>query len=428
MSIPLDRLYDYIESLCSDDIIIYRWFPHGSKNLSDLSQTKYVNIDQVLSLPIMVAHDQEPLDYDYFETQGYQKLMHPNWYKYDSYVNFIKNVSAVRCKIHIWNVHEKFLLCHSEKNSSELEKFNADFIGVYYWSHALIARDWFRFAEHDSSLHGNPTNYTQDFLIYNRAWAGSREYRLKFAELLVNNNLINCSHVKFSPTDNGLHYSQHNFKNSKFKIDNFSLETLIPENTFSPCASADYVANDYNSAGIEVVLETIFDDQRMHLTEKILRPIACGKPFILASSPGALQYLRDYGFKTFDGLIDESYDTVADPVERLECIVREMTRISQLSVTEKSALFSKLNAIAEYNKTLFFSAQWHQTIVDEFVSNFNCAIDQVAQYRNSKKWANAKYIIEQDEDLSKHALKVCSEQSINMLNSVYSQFNSDVSQ
>jgi hypothetical protein len=44
-------------------------------------------------------------------------------------------------------------LSHSEKNSQELELYEQnDFIGVYYWSHALIARDWFRYAKLDPLL------------------------------------------------------------------------------------------------------------------------------------------------------------------------------------------------------------------------------------------------------------------------------------
>ena len=32
MTVPLDRLYNYLESLSDHDIIIYRFYPHGSKN------------------------------------------------------------------------------------------------------------------------------------------------------------------------------------------------------------------------------------------------------------------------------------------------------------------------------------------------------------------------------------------------------------
>ena len=50
MSIPLDRLYHYIESIAKeirgDDVLIYRFFPHGSKNINDLNCTKNHTVDQ----------------------------------------------------------------------------------------------------------------------------------------------------------------------------------------------------------------------------------------------------------------------------------------------------------------------------------------------------------------------------------------------
>ena len=41
MNIPLDRLYHYIANIAqeiySDRIVIYRFWPHGSKNINDLN-------------------------------------------------------------------------------------------------------------------------------------------------------------------------------------------------------------------------------------------------------------------------------------------------------------------------------------------------------------------------------------------------------
>jgi hypothetical protein len=122
-------------------------------------------------------------------------------------------------------------------------------------------------------------------------------------------------------------------------------------------------------------LETLFDDARHHLTEKALRPIACGRPFILAATAGSLQYLKQYGFKTFDGLIDETYDRIQDPRKRLEAIVQEIKRISILDHDQKKLLWSKLYAIAEHNRRLFFSDAWRDLIVHEFKNNLDSAIN-----------------------------------------------------
>lgn len=121
---------------------------------------------------------------------------------------------------------------------------------------------------------------------------------------------------------------------------------------------------------IEVVLETLFDDTRQHLTEKTLRPIACGHPFILAATPNSLQYLRSYGFETFDGLIDETYDTISDPIQRLHAIVSSMKQL----LTADANVHAQLKSIAARNKKRFFSAEFQQHVIDEFKSNFDQAL------------------------------------------------------
>lgn len=396
MSIPLDRLYRHLEGVCGDDILIYRWFPHGSKKIEDLvgikeyfkeNTTETAELNLTLS---MVCNDQEPLNFDQYSLSERQAVyqaqcMKHKWGATQHFQNLIQEMPVLRAKlINPFTVYDKIILCHSEKNSIELSKFeDAGFIGAYYWSHAIIARDWFRYAEHDRKLKST-NNFKYDFLIYNRAWAGTREYRLKFCEMLVNTELVHHCKTSFAPFDTDVKYTNHVFQNKNFELTNLNLEDYFVENTTTSCYSADYDANDYTECGLEVVLETLFDDQRNHLTEKALRPIACNKPFILASTPHSLQYLRSYGFKTFDSLIDETYDTIIDPTQRLKAIVQELKRISCLSNNDKQELWQKLNEITEYNQQLFFSTQWHDKILDELKTNLNQAIVQANNHKTGK--------------------------------------------
>jgi ABC-type transporter MlaC component len=113
------------------------------------------------------------------------------------------------------------------------------------------------------------------------------------------------------------------------------------------------------------------------------------------ATAGSLQYLRDYGFKTFDGLIDETYDTIADPAERLQAVVNEMSRIAELDQTRKLMLWDQLYKIAEFNQQLFFSKHWQQSICEEFTSNLSRSLGILEQYTNGfvntqldKLWTN----------------------------------------
>jgi hypothetical protein len=78
---------------------------------------------------------------------------------------------------------------------------------VYYWSHGVIARDWFRYAQYVSQ----EKKINTTFLIYNRAWSGTREYRLRFAELLIHLNLQEHCKTSVNPVEPelGLHYNLH---------------------------------------------------------------------------------------------------------------------------------------------------------------------------------------------------------------------------
>lgn len=388
MCVPLDRLYNYLDGLCNHDILIYRFLPHGSKNLEDL---KPLNNNQdwfaLMTKPLLICHDQEPLQYDLHQPKDFDNLAHlsarsPILKDYYADMHFRNRVAIPH------NCFDKTLLTHSELNSSQVDKFEQhNFIGVYWWSHAAIARDWYRYAEHDPIL--RTKNACVDFLIYNRAWAGTREYRLKFTELLVDKNLVSSCNVRFNPVDQ-VHYTQHQWDNPALAVTRCNLEDFVEYNDLPASASADYDAVDYSSCGIEVVLETLFDDTRQHLTEKTLRPIATGCPFILAATPGSLEYLKNYGFKTFSDYIDESYDKIQDPVKRLKAITDEMRRISMLDPADKKQLWANLNAIADYNKKLFFSEPWYKSIFQEFVNNLNHSLNRLWESRQGTLWRTIK--------------------------------------
>jgi len=386
MSVPLDRLYNFLydDITNRDDIVIYQFLPHGSRKLEDLIDTTSKISDRswlkAMTTPCMILHDQEPLMYHLYTKKDFKEYLEQNRHKLypKALIEVVAELHLRACVHATTNAYDQTLLCHSEQNSQDLALYqHHGFIGVYYWSHALIARDWYRYAKVDPKLTVNFECITHDFLIYNRAWSGTREYRLTLAEMLVDNNLVDFCRTTFSAVDNQLQYTQHTFVNPDLAISRDDLHEVYPPNTHDASASADYSNEDYATTGVEVVLETLFDDNRHHLTEKTLRPIACGRPFILVATPGSLQYLKQYGFKTFDGIIDETYDSILDPRERLKAIVQEIKRISCLDNGQKRLVWSKLYAISEHNKRLFFSDEWHDRIVKEFQDNFESAINQL---------------------------------------------------
>jgi len=390
MTVPLDRLYNFLDDLIDDNLIIYRWSPHGSKKLADLTKLKFKTLSELFTQPRMVCHDQEPLNYFLYSTDeilnalveerlsiypGWTETQFRNFYlNTQYYLNYLQELMGIA------SVYDHYLLLHSEKNSVRIDdykKYGA--IPVYYFCHALISRDWFRYAEIDPAL--STKKIIKDFLIYNRAWAGSREYRIKFSELVVENNLHQVCHMNFSNMDHGISYTAHKFTNHNFKPARTDLENYFFKNTANSNYSADYDNKDYCSCGIEVVLETLFDDQRHHLTEKIFRPIACGQPFILAATPYSLDYLKSYGFKTFNNFIDESYDAVIDPLARLNKIVSLMKDIANLGDREKSQLYTNLNSVTMFNKQWVFSDDFSNVIINEYKTNMQKGLNKLKKVK-----------------------------------------------
>ena len=79
----------------------------------------------------------------------------------------------------------------------------------------------------------------------------------------------------------------------------------------------------------------------MHMiTEKTLKSLLLGRPFMINGGQGTLKLLKRWGFKTYDNVFDESYDNLPDFIDRQEIIVsnvmRYRNRYSRLLETIKS--------------------------------------------------------------------------------------------
>ena len=394
MNIPLYNLYHWVQGLAQHPMILYVFRPHGSKDIFDLTQFEN-NPDITYKLPmapVVICHDQEPLNFhdhkfNFDLGQLEQLLLHRGrnedqlslemeFYSHLSlFPNFKPNWLSAAIGYNDW-----VILLHSEQNSLDVEQFSpAGFVPVYYWCHAMIARDWYRFAQHDLRLTQKKIQKT--FLVYCRDWMPRREYRLKFLDLLVDADLVDdCSISTQHVNNQGVHLKDYVVKDPRFAIDTKRLE-VIPNNNVGPSVSADYDVTDINATAISVVLETVVDD-KIHLTEKVLRPIACGHPFVLVAGPGSLAYLRSYGFRTFDSVFDESYDQQTDTVKRLEMVVQLMKKIQHLTDSD----WKEINAIAAYNKQHFFSDSFVNQVTVELQTNLNHAVEFCLENRGDTWW------------------------------------------
>jgi hypothetical protein len=71
-----------------------------------------------------------------------------------------------------------------------------------------------------------------------------------------------------------------------------------------------------------LVTESRFYSNFPNFSEKTLRAIHCGRPFLLLAPPGTLKLLQQLGIKTFSDFWDESYDDIQDHTQRFDRVMQ----------------------------------------------------------------------------------------------------------
>jgi hypothetical protein len=128
----------------------------------------------------------------------------------------------------------------------------------------------------------------------------------------------------------------------KSKLDNWVGQTPHQHNWFDGYPSMDLYSNVY----IELVPETLYKDG-FFITEKTVKPIATKTPFLMISNCKYLQFLKQQGFKTFDSLIDESYDSFYRIEDRVKSAVASLNDIVINGVED---FYCQSKSILEYNQ------------------------------------------------------------------------------
>ena len=68
------------------------------------------------------------------------------------------------------------------------------------------------------------------------------------------------------------------------------------------------------------------------------------------STPHTLRKLQEFGFKTFDGFIDESYDKELDDLKRTQMIFDELDKFRNKSDKELKDWWKEILPVLEHNQ------------------------------------------------------------------------------
>jgi hypothetical protein len=347
--LSVDNFYEFFKSYYGwekTNIIPWILLPYGSKKLEDavpFLPTHCYDLSQPNNA--LILHDQESFFHDDSLHIYRDYLMHNRnhcaW----------QQMTDQELFLHKWRSCSWPIFCHSEKNSSDIKWVeNIGCIPCYYFWHGLIARDWFRHWKHHADL--DPAkNWQKRFLLYLRDFSGTRSYRVQ-----VKNQLAPF----------------------RDQIDSNWEEIHKVNSDFS----AKISVQDAQNTAIHLVAETIFSHSKIHVTEKIFKPIVMRQPFIVFAGPGTLDYMRNYGFQTFDSIWDESYDLEQDPEIRMDKILNLIIKLYHKPVDEFQSILDKCKKIVDHNVKHFFGEEFETQMLNELHCNVSAAINE--QQRRSK--------------------------------------------
>ena len=81
---------------------------------------------------------------------------------------------------------------------------------------------------------------------------------------------------------------------------------------------------------ISLVIETYFTDNRaIALSEKTFRALQLPRPFLLFAPMGTIQYLKSMGFEIIDDIVDHSYDSEPNWINRQTAILNQLQNFLQ---------------------------------------------------------------------------------------------------
>ena len=137
-----------------------------------------------------------------------------------------------------------------------------------------------------------------------------------------------------------------------YQLDTHALE----RNQLSGFTTDNNKKEFYLDSYIHLTSETLFefgDGNNPFFSEKTFRPIQNLQPFIFVGEPYSLRLLHQLGFKTFDPVINESYDLEIDPAKRMKMIENEIIRLNAMPMKQLHELYFSLVNICIYNQNHF---------------------------------------------------------------------------
>jgi len=246
----------------------------------------------------------------------------------------------------------------------------------------LINYEWTNIAEHTIKLQTfnnlttfidlqkNKFDIKKIFLSFNRRW---RLHRPFFIALCIANKILDQGYVSIGVSDDEqtwdkilptiLEISKNDdvfytlLSNNYDSIINTPYLYLDTDDLITPRHQLNYddikyenTFSLYKQSLISIVSETLFfENQGRFFSEKTFKPISYMHPFIFVGPANSLSLLKTLGYKTFHPFINEEYDSILDPINRLKLIMEELKKLCNKSPEEIISFKKNTYDICKFN-------------------------------------------------------------------------------
>jgi hypothetical protein len=314
--------------------------------------------EDIVETDYVFFHDQEPADLDLYQALfdkvlakgagglGCSEFPDGQWRKVCSLLNHPGHVVVSERGSFVKELCEKY-----------------QWQSHYYFYHGWACQDWFR--GYDKTFLIPRAEFrtpTRTFMSPNRIVGGKRDHRVLFLYHVFQQGLENnyISAPRTCPAENiNISTAAQKYYNIYSDIEQVLDRAELPR-TFSgeqtQQMTSCWLTNFDESADslLYVPTETVYFGQRLHLTEKTFKAIALEMPFALIAPAGSLSYLREYGFKTFGSVFDESYDEEIDDIKRLEKVVKLLKDLDSLTIRERCQIHRACLPTVQHNFNHFY--------------------------------------------------------------------------
>jgi hypothetical protein len=319
--------------------------------------------DDVIETDYVFFHDQEPVDIDL-----YGKLFD----------------EVLRRNTDVWWPNKPIPFGHIvvSERGEQVEKLcgKYEWTSHYYFYHGWACLDWFRGYDRTFLIsRAQDRMPTQTFMSPNRIVAGKRDHRVLFLynvfkHGLAHNNISAPRTCQYEGVDiSSIAQKYINvYQDIVTVFDQATLPRLFSGEELQQMTSC-WLGNwtEAQDSLVYVPTETVYFGQRTHITEKTFKAIALEMPFVLVAPAGSLEYLREYGFQTFAGIFNESYDTETDDILRVEAVVRLLKQLDGLSVRERQQIHRACLPRVQHNYDHFYRGGFANILWTELNSMLN---------------------------------------------------------